>query len=506
MRILTKLALGLALLGTASTLPGCGGGGKTKVEALSEEDMSKPGPLFRNGVQVLQSPNKDGAIDYPLAYERFARAAELGNHPKAHFNAGWTAEVLGNSDAAMLHYKAAYDADPAYEAAMFSYARMLASQGMGSEAEALYRKYLENDPKNLEVRNDLVKSLATSGNHGAALAEAQEILLLDPKNAQVYRNLAAMYHAQGNYGMAQLCSEKALALNEGDFGTYNNLGVTYLEQEDEAAAIEQFKTAIKLDPDGFEANTNLGFIALNSGDYALALKSFTEATKANPASVEAKLGYAVSLRGNGDFNKADGVYNEIIKIDPANRIAYYNAATLHYVYTKDFNKALKYLQAYVDAAAGTIGPNDPVFEKMDEVRAAKTAEEERIAEEKRLAQEAKEREERNKKLLTDLGAQIDTFEAKVTANADCLGPEVVEEVMMVIEQGRMVVEAQETSMAPDMKSMFDDYYEPTIDDGIAACGAGGGGGEELPAEEEGGELPEGEEAPAEEAPAEGGGE
>ena len=141
MRILHKIALGMALLGAASTLPACGPKGP-KVEALSEEDMTKPGPLFRNGVQVLQSPDKDGVVDYPMAYERFARSAELGNNPKAHFNAGWVAEILGNTDAAMQHYKSAYDGDASYEAAMFSYARMLAEQGMGSEAEALYRTYL----------------------------------------------------------------------------------------------------------------------------------------------------------------------------------------------------------------------------------------------------------------------------------------------------------------------------------------------------------------------------
>ena len=219
MHLLSRLVLGLALVGSATLVTGCEK--KPKVEALSEEDMTKPGPLFRNGVQVLQSPDKNGAVDYPMAYERFARSAELGNSPKAHFNAGWVAEILGNNDAAMQHYKAAYDGDATYEAAMFSYARVLAAQGMGTEAEALYRTYLEANPDNLEVRNDLVKSLATSGSYDAAQSEAQEILLRDPDNAQVYRNLAAMYHSQGNYSMAQLCSEKALSLNEGDFGTYN---------------------------------------------------------------------------------------------------------------------------------------------------------------------------------------------------------------------------------------------------------------------------------------------
>lgn len=488
MRILSKLALAFALIGTVGTLPACGGG-KAKVDDLSDDDMTKPGPLFRNGVQVLQSPDKNGAIDYTLAYERFARSAELNGNAKAHFNAGWVAEVLNNGDAAMRHYKAAYDADSSHEGAMFSYARVLAEQGMGAEAEALFRSYLEGDPDNLDVRNDLVKSLATSGNYDGAQAEASQILLIEPDNAQVYRNLAAMYHAQGNYGMAQLCSEKALALNEGDFGTYNNIGVTYLEQGDEPAAIDQFKTAVKLDPNGFEANTNLGFIALNSGDYNLALSSLEKAVQADPSSVEAKLGYAVALRGTGEFGRADGVYNEVLKIDPTNRTAFYNAATLHYVYTKDFNKALKYLESFVDAAAGTIGPNDPVFERMDEVRAAKVAEEERKAEEARLAKEAKEREERNKALLVQLGTQIDTFETKVNSNADCLGPDVVEEVGMVIEQGRMVVESGDSSMAPDMKSMFDDYYVPTVEEGIAACASGGGG--EEPAPEEGGEPEEG---------------
>jgi tetratricopeptide (TPR) repeat protein len=462
-----NLTVSLAILGLFA-LAGCpksGGGG-----GWSEEDLAtNPAANFQKGLSILQNPDRrTGAVDYDTAFKSFNASANLGGGPKASFNAGWTAEKIGRPADAEHHYRVAYEADPTYDAAMFSLARILAQQGKSEDAVLLYQGHAEKEPDNLEARNDLVAALIKAQKFEEAIAESQAILRKDPKNASVYRNLSALYYEQGNYGMSQLTAKKALELNEGDPGVYNNMGVTYLLQGNESAAIEKFKTAIKLDSTNYESNMNLGFTALNSGDYTLALSSFQAAITTNPSSLDAKLGLAVSTRGIRDFKLAGQLYDEIIDANPQSEAAYYNAATLHEKYTKDFGKAQKYLQAYIDAHAGEISPTHEVFALMERVNQAKAEEDEK----KRLEAERKQaeidRQKRNEQLLKDMSLVITETQAKLARNLKCIDPGSVEEVGMILEQAAMVVEMEEIDMAGDIKQLLD-MYVPAVDGAIEGC-------------------------------------
>ena len=486
-RLLTALFLGTLMV------PACGPD-KVNIE-IAEDEMNNPGVLFNNGVALLKAPDKNGVIDYKTAYDRFVSSANIKSTSKAWFNAGWVAEILGDKAAAEEHYRTAYDLDHNYTQAMFSLARVLNEENKNAGAVALYQDFLDKHPDDLEVRNDLVVALSGGQMYEEALSQAQQILRQDPQNATVYRNLSTMYYEQGNYGMSQLCNEKALSLNDGDPGTYNNMGVTFLQQENEAAAIEKFKTALKLDDDNFEANMNLGYVALNSGDYRLALGCFEKASVANAASIDAKLGLAVALRGTGEFAKASAAYDEILAADPQFDIAYYNAATLHEKYTRDFNKALKYLQGYVDAKTGQIGPDHSVFAKIERVKSAKAKEEERKRVEAQKKKEEDERRKRQEAMLKDMTDAVTSLEAKLTANEECLlNAGVLEEAMMINEQAKMVVEMNDASMAADVKQ-FLDAVVPTVDAAIASCSGGGDDEEPAPGEPVEGE-PGDEPAPA----------
>mgnify|MGYP003884343961 CR=1 FL=1 len=498
----TLMAVTLA----ASLLAGCGGGKGGKIQKFTDEDLAtNPAANFQKGLQTLQNPDKKtGAVDYNEAFNRFNASANLGGGAKAHFNAGWVAEKMGDPTKAAEHYRLAYEADASYDAALFSLARVLNESGKAGEAVALYESVAQRDPKNYDARNDLIAAYIRAGSYDKAFTEAQEILRFDPQNSGVFRNLSAMYYAQGNYGMSQLMAEKSLELNDGDPGTYNNMGVTYLIQGDEPQAIEKFKTAVKLDSENYPANMNLGYVALNSGDYQLADTAFTGALATQPGSIDAKLGKAVALRGLEDHKGSGTLYDDIIEQDPQNEAAYFNAATLHERYTKDFGKALKYLQAFIDAKAGTISPTHDVFARMERVKQAKAEEDARIEAEKQRKREEAEREKRNKELLANLASVITTYQGKMSSNASCIDPMLVEEVGMVLEQAQMVVDAEEVSMAADVQTLLDGYT-PLVDEAVDNCAAGGGAApaEEAPAE--GVDGTDGE-PPTEEAPAEEGGE
>ncbi len=494
----------LALVAGSPLLAGCPKKGPSvDAEVLAVD----PRANFAEGARLLQ-PDRKGAVDYAGAYAYFAKAAdELGGGKKAEFNAGWVAERMGDLPKATAHYRDAFEADPTYLPAMYSYARLLGEQGKNDEAAAVFARYLEVKPDDLTVRSEYMDALVEAGNFEGAIAEGEAILRKDASSAAVYRSLSALYLKKGMLQMAAIMGDKALELDDKDPNVYNNMGVVLLQQERVDEALDKFEMARTLDSTHFEANMNIGAIALDSGDYARALDCFDKALQRNPASLDARLGKAVALRGSGDFAGAGALYDEIIKSNPDAQAAYFNAATLHERYTKDFVKALKYLTAWKDRQAGSLSPSDPVFARMEKVAELKAAEEERIRLEEERKKAEEERKRRARETLDKMAAVIAETRGKLEQYASCIPEEVGMEVGMILEEVAAVVEAEDTEMATDVKQMLDEYYLPMLDAAVAdGCGVGGGEdaapeGEEGTSEGGADETPAPQEAPSD-APAE----
>lgn len=433
-----------------------------------------PKQSFLNGVGLLQA--QDG-VDYKAAYAQFKAAADARpGFAKAHYNAGWTSEQLGNLSQAATHYRAAVEADPEYMDALYALGDVLSRNGKGQEAVQLYRDLVAKQPEDLKARNALMEALTVGDFYDDAIAEAKVILLSDAKNVGAYRNLSRLYFAKGEYKMSQLCAEKAKELAKGDSGIYNNIGVTLLVMDDEPAAIDEFKTAIKLSPNNLEANLNLGYVALNSGDYALAEKCFEAALSGTPGSLPGKLGMAVALRGSKEYDKAAKLYEEIIEADATNQKAYFNSATLYEKYIKDYKKAEKTLQKFINEnnADGSIGPEHEVHARLARIKESQAIEEARKREEDRKKKEAAERKARQEASMKELATKVAALQATVDKYAGCeafvMG--IADEAGMVIEQANMVIQAEEVDMAADVLT-FVEQIQPMVDEVIPMCGAGG---------------------------------
>jgi len=501
------------LLGLAFTVAGTSACGPDKEPEVDESTITDPAYFFDRAVTTVKTPDsKTGLVDYQAAYDDFSKAIALGGGAKAEFNAGWTADRLGQPDRAEGHYRKALEADSGYTAALTNLANALGAGERHAEAVDIYRNYLAAKPDDLDMHNSLVNALTLSGSYDEAITEAQNILQKNPDNVSAYRNLSRTYFAKGEYGMSQLCAEKAKTLQDGDPGIYNNMGVTYLQQDDLPAAIDAFKTAIKIDPDNVEANMNLGYVALDSGDYKQAKTCFSQVQTAAPENVDGLLGLAIAQRGMKEFDAASATYDRILEMDPGNEVAYFNASTLHERYTKDFKKAKKILQAYVDQNQGSIGPNHDVFARIDRISVSEQEEADRVAELERKRIEAEEREKRQKAQLEELKGQVASFKKKLDqANCPAVAEMgMLEDFAMIAEQGQMVIDAEDFQMAGDMVT-FLETYEPMLDEFIPMCADAGPapapeGGAEEPAGDGGEEAAPEEAAPKGEAPPEAGGE
>lgn len=507
----------LLLVAFGITSPiGCGPkeGGKTQNAGMplpsAENGYGDPKQDFSEGVRILKTPDKSGNVDYAKALQWFEFATKANpEYAKAWYNAGWAAERVGNSDLAATYYRTALDKDPANKSALLNLGSVLSELGRGDEAVDLYQGYVEKNPTDLDARNNLIEALTSARRYDDAIEQTRQILRRDPKNVDAYRNLSRIYFAKGDNGMSQLCAEKAKTMAKGDPGIYNNMGVTYLVMNDEPAAISEFKEAVKLSPTNLEANMNLGFVALNSGDYELAKQSFEAALKKDPGNVDGMLGLAVALRGVKDYDGAGKLYDQIIAADPNNPIPYYNAATLYEKYVKDFKKAGKYLDTWIQRNEGKLSPDDDVFKLKDRINESQAAEEERKRQDEEKKKQAADRLARQKETFEKLKGEVKKLESDLTTYANCpamIESGAIDQGSMVLEQAKVIVEAEEVDMAGDIMSFFDEL-RPQLDAIIPQCGPGTAAPTPAPADGATAPAPADGTAPAptEGKPAEGGG-
>lgn len=493
----------LSILLSAAFILGCPKSGN----APGEGDNLDPNLEFVQGIKALEKiDRKTGQINYSTAMAYFRSAVNLKpDFANAAYNAGWTAEQLGNMDEAVSYYKKAYEAKPTKEF-LHAYVAVQKEAGKFEEALAVLTDFVSKNPSDMDVQYRVVETHTEMGNMDDALNAASDILLSNSTDINVYQLLSRTFYQNDQFDMSLLCADKAnemllsVAKEKGqpaqkDAGILNNMGVTYLAMEDEPSAIAYFQEAITLDPNHIESNLNLGFIALNSGNYGFALKKFDAALVTNTNNMSAKLGKAVALRGVQDFDAAGKLYAQILESSSGDRIAYFNAATLEAKYQKDYKKAQQLLEAYK-----VNNPNDTeVNERLAELSTLQAEEAARKkAEEERLKAE-EERKKRQLEKMNELRTAVASLQTSKDAMATCaeaVESGVIEMADMVLEQGLMVIEAEEIEMAGDVIPFVADT-QASLDDLKEVCAGGGS----APAPSEDAESEDSEAAP-EEAPAE----
>ena len=409
-------------------------------------EVINPRVAFNEGVRILGSPDRQGNVDYESAYAFFSAAVQVQpDMATGQFNAGWTAERLGRIAQAEQHYQQALAADTSYRAALFSLVSVLTRLDRGAEAVEIFSTYVENNPDDQEARASYTDALIAAEMYDDALGEIRTTLSVDAENLQAYQSLSQLYFDQGRYAMSQLCADKALSLAEdsASAGMHNNQGVTHLVLGKETAAIRAFQQTLELDPSHLEANRNLGWIALRSGDYTLAHTCFERALQSDPGNTDSRLCIAITLRQRGEFDEAERIYDQVIVAEPENRIAYFNAAILQERYIRDFSRASRYLQTYVDSVLNGVADDD-TLDLMAQVEQSRQLEEERQAEEEAARVAAQERAERQQQMLVDLTTRISELEGLISQYGTCA---------TVIEAGHAEMGTMLVQQANDVAAM-----------------------------------------------------
>ena len=232
-------------------------------------------------------------------------------------------------------------------------ARLLVRTKRASEAEALLRGAVQQQPTDLGARNALTWVLLETKRLAEAEAESKKILKADEQNVRAMQLLAQGYYRQGKYELCRLVLENARAVDPKDPVTHNALGTVLLKLKQRPAALESFKTAASLRSDFAEAHSNFGAMLVESGDYEGAVKELEQAVSAAPGLLPARMNLGNAYRGKLELGKAKEQYEKVVALDPTLADTYYNLAILHLdsdvpgMDTIDrYNKAIAYFTTY----------------------------------------------------------------------------------------------------------------------------------------------------------------
>ena len=262
--------------------------------------------------------------DYAQALEFFEKAIEVasGEEQKSGaqtFRAN-TLDMLGRYAEAVGAYEEVIAEAPDWWEAHANLGICHARNGLSSEAEATFRRGLEDCPGSPEIRDELAAHL---------LAERR------------------------NLDEALRLSEEAVALGRDEIRHLHTLGEVRLSVGDEAGAAEAYAAVLALDPENPEAHLELGILHEVRGEAREAEEHFVESLKSDPANPRALYSYASLYYADDDLETAEELLVRAVASDARYSPALSALASVR-ARRGDYGDALDYIEKAVEAGESDV--------------------------------------------------------------------------------------------------------------------------------------------------------
>ena len=216
----------------------------------------------------------------------------------------------------------------------------LISLGRYEEANALFDKVLEVDPRDEKAWDNKSTSLYSLGRYEEAIFCVDKALLLNPNNKVAWDNKGISLHDLGRYEEAIQCYDKALELDPNFAAVWDNKGTSLncLDRCEEATLC--FDKALELDPRNTFAWKNKADGLYRQGRYEEAILCLDKALEIDPLDATAWQFKAESLGGLGRFEEANFYLDKYLELDPDIYMAWYNKGLSLY-YLRRFEEAIR---------------------------------------------------------------------------------------------------------------------------------------------------------------------
>jgi len=296
-RIATIVLVGLACFQSAAGQPaGPQSKERSHVERFSTPEVRAEKAEADASARLAISPNDDGALN-----SRAIARMRLGRNQEAYDD---------------LRRAVALKADNSDYQANLGY--VLWKLGRPEEAVATERAALKLDAKNTTAHYQLGRFLLRLGDPKdlkEAIGELRRALELDPRQYEVRFELIAGYRELGNLAEAAAQLDVLQDSRPTDPRVFYVSGLIDTDRNDLNSAIKNFNEAITRDPLMYAAWQDLGFAYIKAKRWADAVNAFAELARRQPNSVEAAYFHALALYNSGNMAEAESEVRRALRLD-----------------------------------------------------------------------------------------------------------------------------------------------------------------------------------------------
>ena len=213
-------------------------------------------------------------------------------------------------------YRRALQLDPRH-AETLSMMGVLAAQSGGLQAAREFAKAaIAERPDHAGYRFNLAHVLHMAGDPGAA-GGYREALELDPLHIPSLVNLGSLQLDLGRPQEAKDCFTAAAQADAKSVSAVEGLGLACQRQGQVSAAIEAFQRALSLDPASGVAQANLGGLLLEAGRHEDAVRQLRAALAAIPARADLHTNLGVALIATGQLRPGLAELETALRLQPS---------------------------------------------------------------------------------------------------------------------------------------------------------------------------------------------
>jgi len=206
----------------------------------------------------------------------------------------------------------------------FALAQQHHQEGRLTQAEQLYRRILQTDPRHAGAHYHLGLLAHKTGHAEAAIALLRRAIALDPPAALYHFNLGLVLQEQRRLDEAIASFRLALQLNPDDVDTLTRLGSAHRGQGQLVEAAECFRQALGLNPEHASTHSNLGIVLAMQGQGAEAVACFRQAIFLNPQLENGHSNLGLALKQQGQPEEAVACFRQAMRLPPHDAGGRYN--------------------------------------------------------------------------------------------------------------------------------------------------------------------------------------
>lgn len=192
-----------------------------------------------------------------------------------------------------------------------------------ADAEALYRKILDREPRHVDAHALLGALLLQTGRYADSARHLVVATEVQPGNVATWINLGSAYHSLGQRETAITAYQRALASQPDQPDALLNLAAAYAEAKNYSAAEKAYRQVLVTQPNHPVAGLNLARVLLERGDAAEAQALLESLQSANLPTSEVQMLLGHASRALGDWRAAVAHYAAVVAREAGNAEASY---------------------------------------------------------------------------------------------------------------------------------------------------------------------------------------